>query len=207
MNFRTQKPVCWKNLLTYIILYLYILYTFTYAYTYTYTYAYIYLYCHFKWKTKTGSPGRFSLIHLQFTHHINRSMLLVCLLTKKQMKVSRLQTDYTDLPIYCMSISSQRMRSLLCKHRWAGLLKQQMFFFTIYRLPTKEINFRFPFFSVCSTQTEVCSFGFPLVLFAIYIYIYGTLYIYILHIYTYTYAYTVCIQLFQTENGSPGIFP
>ncbi len=45
----------------------------------------------------------------------------------------------------------------------------------------RKINFRFPFFSVCSTQTEVCSFGFPLVLFAIYIY--GTLYIFIYYTY------------------------
>jgi hypothetical protein len=44
-------------------------------------------------------PPRFSLIRLLFAHHASGSLSFVCLLTKKQTEVIRLQTDYTDLPI------------------------------------------------------------------------------------------------------------
>jgi hypothetical protein len=38
-------------------------------------------------------PRQFSLIRLPFDHHANRSLSFVCLLTKKQMEVIRLQTE------------------------------------------------------------------------------------------------------------------
>jgi hypothetical protein len=46
---------------------------------------------------------QFSLIHLPLALRANESLLLVCLLMKKQMEVIYLQTDetdYTDLSIY-----------------------------------------------------------------------------------------------------------
>jgi hypothetical protein len=54
---------------------------------------YRYICCHFKWKTENRIPGQFSLIHLPFAHQANRSLLFICLFTKKQMEVICLQTD------------------------------------------------------------------------------------------------------------------
>jgi hypothetical protein len=46
-----------------------------------------------KLKKENGSPADFSLIKLPFAYHANESLSFVCLLTKKQTEVIRLQTD------------------------------------------------------------------------------------------------------------------
>jgi hypothetical protein len=65
---------------------------------------------------------------------------------------------------------------------------------TVYRLPTRKTNFRFPFlFFVCSEQTEIALFRH--FRFCIYMYIYAAVLIYV-YIYIYgkrSYIYTVCI--------------
>ncbi len=61
-----------------------------YIFTFINIYMYIYVYCHFKWKTEAR---RFSLIHLLFAQCASGSLSFVHLLTKKQTKVIRLQTD------------------------------------------------------------------------------------------------------------------
>jgi hypothetical protein len=60
-------------------------------------YIYKYICCHFKRKTEAQA---ISLIRLPFAHRVNESLSFICLFTKKQTEVIRLQMDSTNLPIY-----------------------------------------------------------------------------------------------------------
>jgi hypothetical protein len=101
--------------------------------------------------------------------------------------------------------------SAVCfRHRWARLLKQQTSI-TVYRLSMK--GNKLPF-SVCRTQTEVCSFRFPYAanrrklpfsvssVICIYVLKSQTIYIYMHYIYMCVYVIYiyVCLLIVQTES-------
>ncbi len=114
--------IYWKHMTAYTYIWIY-----TYMNKYTFIYLPIYLYISnynykymllFQMKTGKRKLRWFYLTHLPFAHPANGNLSFIRLFVKKRTEVMRLQTDYTDLPIYGEKVFKIGFTVSLKGHTW-----------------------------------------------------------------------------------------